>query len=350
MQNSEYPVQAFLGEPYVDPREAEPHGLVWVVGTWNGLGREVGAFFQSCGALVSYAPCAEEDIAALCVFGKGLNRLSLILYCGAVFDPDYREAQPGELRRRMIELPLSLGALAAEKHARFVVIFPAQVFSGQLKSRGYSETYRTNPVNDLGRIQLEAEAMLRAVCPDAFIIRTSWLFGDLPNSFESSWLCAALNRSLETGKQVTVPEAKAEIVSPIYTKNLARALLDVAILDSYPSTRLFPLAPWLPPRPEGIYHYADLGEASLAEFARAWYALAKRQNPTFKVVRVIERSASSFPNRVPRPPRLVLAAQRLTKSFTVIRRQPWQEALYQYGMANLPVSQPVKQDCTKMRR
>jgi dTDP-4-dehydrorhamnose reductase len=350
MHNPDHPVEASFGEPYVDLREAEARGLVWVVGTWNGLGCQVGAFFQSCGAPVFYAPCPDDDAASLCAFGKALSGVSLILYCGAVFDPDYREAQPGDLRRRMIELPLSLGALAADKHARFIVIFPAQVFSGQLKSRGYSETYRTNPVNDLGRIQLEAEAMLRAVCPDAFIIRTSWLFGDLPNSFESFWLCAAINRSLETGKQVTVPDAKAEIVSPTYTKNLARALFDVAILDSYPSTRLFPLAPWLPPRPGGIYHYADFGEASLAEFARAWYALAKKQNPTLKVVRVIERPASSFPNRVPRPPRLVLAAQRLAKNFTVIRRQPWQDALYAYGMAHLPVPQPVKQDCTKMRR
>ena len=323
-----------MSDDLVDP--VETRGTIWVVGAWNGLGRDIAAWLTSFSASVVRDPDYHQDeLSSLSSWASSILDLSQIVYCGAVFDPDHRESRPGEFRHWMVDIPLLLAKIAEERHARLVVIVSGQVFSGELKSRGYSESYRRAPINELGRLQVQAEDLIRAANPDALVVRTGWLYGASPNAFESSALFALLDSALQSGGQVLVPEG--EIFSPTFTKNLALALFDFAVLDWYPTVRADLNAPWIPIVPGGVYHYADAGEASIADFARAYCARAKAQCDACAEVEVVERPATSFPDRSAHPPRLVLATQLLLRKVKPMRRQPWQDALNAWFSAYSPV-------------
>ena len=330
----EFFILLIMSDDLIDP--VETRGTIWVLGAWNGLGRDVAAWLTSFGASVVRDPDYHPDeLESLSAWAASIPDISHIIYCGAVFDPDRRESRPGEFHRWMIDIPLLLSKIADERHARLVVVVSGQVFSGELKSRGYGESYRRAPINELGRLQVQTEDLIRAANPDALIVRTGWLYGASPNAFESSTLFARLDNALQAGGQVLVPEC--EIISPTFTKNLALALFDFAVLDWYPTVRADLNAPWIPIVLGGVYHYSDAGEASIAEFARAYYARAKARCDACAEVEVIERPAESFPDRAPHPKRLVLATQVLLRKVKPMRRQPWQDALNAWFLAFSPV-------------
>jgi len=134
---------------------------------------------------------------------------------------------------------------------------------------------------------------------------------------------------------VLVPEG--EIVSPTFTKNLALALFDFAVLDWYPTVLADLNAPWIPMLPGGVYHYTDSGEAFIAEFARAYCARARTQADACAEVEVVERPAEAFADRAPHPKRLVLATQLFLRKVKPMRRQPWHDALNAWFLAYSPV-------------
>jgi len=323
-----------MSNDLIDP--VETRGTIWVVGAWNGLGRDIAAWLTSFGAMVVRDPDYHPDeLESLSAWAAAIPDISQIFYCGAVFDPDRRESRPGEFHRWMVDIPVLLSKIADERHARLVVVVSGQVFSGELKSRGYGESYRRAPVNELGRLQAQAEDLVRAANPDALIVRTGWLYGASPNAFESSALFARLDSALVSGGQVLVPEG--EIVSPTFTKNLALALFDFAVLDWYPTVRADLNAPWIPMLPGGVYHYTDAGEASIADFARAYCARARAQADACAEVEVVECPATSFSDRSAHPPRLVLATQLFLRKVKPMRRQPWHDALNAWFLAFSPV-------------
>ena len=119
------------------------------------------------------------------------------------------------------------------------------VFDGR-KGAPYVESDAPNPLSAYGRTKLHGEA---AAGDQAWIIRSSWLFGSTGHNFVRTMLRLGAERD-----EVAVVDDQRGC--PTYVGHLAAAVREVAEL------------------PYGIYHVAAAGDCTWAEFAEAIFAKA----------------------------------------------------------------------------
>ncbi|WP_286851622.1 SDR family oxidoreductase, partial [Sphingobacterium sp. UBA7253] len=98
-----------------------------------------------------------------------------------------------------------------------------------------------------GQTKLAGEQAIQKWCPDAIIIRTSWVYSTYGKNFVKT-MCRLMDERDEVGV------INDQIGSPTYAKDLALAI--VKIVDS---------SKW----EGGIYHYSNEGEISWYDFAVA---------------------------------------------------------------------------------
>ncbi len=118
------------------------------------------------------------------------------------------------------------------------------VFDGRAVSP-YVESSRTAPLNVYGRSKAEAEAEVLGALPSALVIRTSAFFGPWD---EHNFVTHVL-RALASER--TFRAADDALVSPTYVPDLVHAALDLLIDDE-----------------RGVWHLANCGAVSWADFAR----------------------------------------------------------------------------------
>ncbi|WP_286844469.1 MULTISPECIES: dTDP-4-dehydrorhamnose reductase [Sphingobacterium] len=129
---------------------------------------------------------------------------------------------------------------------RLIAISTDYVFDGSSAS-ALAETAHTAPINVYGRTKLAGEQAIQKWCPEAIIIRTSWVYSTYGKNFVKT-MCRLMDERDEVGV------IKDQIGSPTYAKDLASVI--VKIVDSYE---------W----EGGIYHYSNEGEISWYDFAVA---------------------------------------------------------------------------------
>ena len=176
-----------------------------------------------------------------------------------------------------------LAAGAAAFQARYVTVSTDFVFDG-LQTRPYVETDETNPQNVYGLSKRAAEEWILARFPDALIVRTAALFGPLGRH---TFLTRAL-RELSAGREVSA--AGDVVISPTYVPHLADAVLDLLI-----------------DRERGIWHLANRGMVSWADFAALAARLAGLDESLVRRVRMAELGL-----RARRPPFSALDSERGT--------------------------------------
>lgn len=132
----------------------------------------------------------------------------------------------------------------------------SRVFSGSLK-RPYRETDRTDPVDDIGRVMVQAEEVLRAELSDPLILRLGRVFaGRRPNS-----LSTILDR-LARGERVVSSDRYRG--SPVHVAEVARVVSGMIDQMSVGAgTR-------------GWYHYCSLGDTGYYTFVEAVVAIASQ--------------------------------------------------------------------------
>jgi dTDP-4-dehydrorhamnose reductase len=165
-----------------------------------------------------------------------LPEVDLVLHAAAWTDVDGAEAHPQEAAA------VNVGGTqhAAELGAPLVVFSTDYVFDGQ-KGQPYVESDAPNPLSVYGRTKLQAEG---AAGEDAWIVRTSWLFGWTSTNFVRTML-----RLGEEREEVAVVDDQRGC--PTYVGHLATAARE--LLD----------------RPRGVWHLAADGDCTWAEFAEA---------------------------------------------------------------------------------
>ena len=149
------------------------------------------------------------------------------------------------------------------------------VFDGR-KSEPYVESDGPNPQSAYGRTKLHGEA---AAGEQAWIVRSSWLFGPTGNNFVRTML-----RLGEERDEVAVVDDQRG--SPTYVGHLAAATRRIVLL------------------PYGVYHAAAAGDATWADFAEAIFAEAGL--PT----RVRRISTAELGRPAPRPAYSVLRSEK----------------------------------------
>lgn len=197
----------------------------------------------------------------------------LVLHAAAWTDVDGAEADP----QGAAAVNVGGTAHAAALGAPLVAYSTDYVFDGR-KHEPYVESDGPNPLSAYGRTKLHGEAAAGA---DAWIVRTSWLFGPTGHNFVRTML-----RLGQTRDEVAVVDDQRG--SPTFVGHLAtatRALVDADL-------------------PRGLWHLAADGDCTWAELAEAIFAEAGLD------CRVRRITTEELGRPAPRPAYAVLRTER----------------------------------------
>jgi dTDP-4-dehydrorhamnose reductase len=195
----------------------------------------------------------------------------LVLHAAAWTDVDGAEADPEGARLVNVEGTRNVASLGVPL-ATFSTDY---VFDGR-KREPYVESDPPNPLSVYGRTKLEAEAV---VAKDAWIVRTSWLFGWTGHNF----LRTMLRLGAERDEVAVVDDQRG---CPTYVAHLAEAVSELVTL------------------PAGVWHIAADADCTWADFAEAIFEEA---GLTCRVRRI---STSELARPAPRPANSVLRSER----------------------------------------
>lgn len=195
---------------------------------------------------------------------------------------------------------------AADKAGAVMIhISTDYVFDGHKKTP-YLETDQVNPQSSYGKSKLEGERAVSKHCQSHYIIRTSWLFGEIKTGKSTNFVEKMLELS---EKNSPIRVVSDQIGSPTYTGDLAELI--ARIID----------------RPEkigyGIYNFSGKGEASWYDFAKEIFKIQKRE------IKIEAVPTDKFPSNVNRPPYSYLDKTKIEKALNFEVR-PWQKMLRDY--------------------
>ena len=202
-----------------------------------------------------------------------LPRLELVLHAAAWTDVDGAETDPQHAAA------VNVGGVthAASLGAPLVVFSTDYVFDGR-KREPYVESDTPDPLSVYGRSKLHGEA---AAGEDAWIVRSSWLFGPTGHNFVRTMLALAVERD-----EVSVVDDQRGC--PTYVGHLAHGVRELVDAD----------------RPRGVWHVAAGGDCTWAEFAEAVFAEAGVDCAVRRV------TTAELGRRAPRPAYSVLRSER----------------------------------------
>jgi dTDP-4-dehydrorhamnose reductase len=286
---------------------------IWLVGAKGMLGtalRERIALRQL--SLVSTdAELDVVDLAGLLAFAQR-ERPTHILNAAAYTRVDDAETQQ--------EAAFMVNALGPEHLARAAVSVGAvllhvstdYVFDGNSRTP-YTESSLTGPTGAYGRTKLEGEQRLLGV-PGAerlaYIVRTSWLFGENGPSFPRT-----IVKLLAERDELRV--VADQVGRPTYTGDLAEATLLLAGLGGGSA-----VAP-------GCYHFANAGETTWCSFATTIRELCVTLGRPVRATRVVPVTTAEFPRPARRPVYSVLDTTRI-EAVLGVRPRPWPEPLREF--------------------
>ncbi|HJV41090.1 dTDP-4-dehydrorhamnose reductase [Caulobacter sp.] len=227
----------------------------------------------------------------------------LVLNTAAFTQVDLAEERPDEAFAVNATAPGAMAAACAERDLPFVHLSTDAVFDGLTRS-AYVETDVAQPLNVYGRSKLAGEQATLAQ-PRSVVLRASWVFSRYGRNYVSFML--RLARERETLKVVA-----DQFGTPTDGEALAAFLVDTA-----PRWAAAPAGD----RAFGLFHFANAGETSRFDFAKA----AIDRDPLSRA-RVEPTTQAAFPEPAPRPPRSPLDTGKLQRVFG-FTPEPWRAAV-----------------------
>ena len=189
--------------------------------------------------------CNEEAIERFVVE----HAIDCIVNCAAYTNVNKAE-EDAELCDKLNHLaPANLARVAAKHGASLIHVSTDYVFNGQ-HYIPYKEDDDTCPNSVYGTTKLAGEQSIQALCADAVIIRTAWLYSTFGNNFVKTMLRLGSERA-ELGVVFD------QIGTPTYARDLARAIHHIIGNGVVP----------------GIYHYSNEGVCSWYDFTKAIFEL-----------------------------------------------------------------------------
>ena len=222
------------------------------------------------------------------------SKAEVVIHTAAFTDVDGAEKEPEKAMEVNAVGTERVARASAEIGARLIYLSSDYVFDG-VKRSPYTEEDEPNPINAYGRSKLQGERLALKHCPDALVVRTSWLYGRHGKNF------------VKTIIRLVREQPELRVVSdqrgcPTHAVDLAAALARILHLDH-----------------RGVVHAAGSGDCSWHEFACAIVAEMGLSVP----VRAI--STAEARRAAPRPPYTVLANHVLAKSGITLPH--WKESL-----------------------
>ena len=213
------------------------------------------------------------------------HSIDLIVNCAAYTNVDKAEEDEATALRINADALTVLGS----QGARVIHISTDYVFSGD-EHTPCREIDPVAPRTAYGRTKYEGEKRLLAVCPDAVILRTAWLYSSFGNNFVKTMIRLGQER-----KELGV--VFDQIGTPTYAADLAQAIFTV--IDS-------PV--WRP----GIYHFTNEGVCSWYDFTIAIHQLYGGIDCQIRPI-----LSEEYQYKTPRPHYSVLDKSKFKKTFNV---------------------------------
>jgi dTDP-4-dehydrorhamnose reductase len=255
----------------------------WLVtGAGGQLGSDLVALLRDSGDEVVGLTRAELDIADERAVRRAVDEVwpDIVVNAAAYTAVDQAESDEDAAFRVNATGP-SVLAMATSGRARLLHVSTDYVFDGQ-GSVPYAEDDPTEPRSAYGRTKLAGERAALGVHPDAYVVRTAWVYGAGGSNFVKTM--AALE-----AKHPTISVVDDQRGSPTWSRDLAYGLVTLGRSSAAP----------------GIYHCTNGGEATWYDLARAVFeelgADPSRVQPT---------TTDAFPRPAPRPAYSVLGNQR----------------------------------------
>ena len=256
---------------HADPVGARRRRRVLITGAGGQLGHALRQAFATDDVLA--LTHADWDVAQPPRAELAKRELDLVLHTAAWTDVDGAEADP----QSAAAVNIGGAANAASLRAPLVTYSTDYVFDGRKRSP-YVESDGPNPASAYGRTKLHGEA---AAGHQAWVIRTSWLFGSTGHNFLRTMLRLGAERD-----EVAVVEDQRG--SPTFVGHLADATRRLVDEDL----------------PKGLWHVAADGECTWADFAEAIFEEAGLDT------RVRRISTAELERPAPRPSYSVLRSER----------------------------------------
>jgi dTDP-4-dehydrorhamnose reductase len=269
---------------------------VWLVGGKGMLGSALRARLERS-SVAHVLSDLELDIAnaeAVLAFARA-ERPTHIVNAAAYTKVDDAETQEDDARRANALGPEHLARAAVELGAPLVHFSTDYVFSGTA-SAPYVETAPTAPSGAYGRTKLEGERRLAGV-PGAerlaYVVRTSWLFGENGPSFPKTIAKLCLDKD----ELRVVADQQGR---PTCTFDLAEAALELAGIGGGRA-----------PARAGISHFANAGETTWHGLAEAIRSELVALGRPVKAARIVPVTTAEFPRPAARPAYSVLDTGRI---------------------------------------
>ncbi|MGH3136073.1 MAG: dTDP-4-dehydrorhamnose reductase [Gaiellaceae bacterium] len=254
-----------------DPLRAGHRRRVLITGAGGQLGRALQQEFAA-DDLVALSH-KEWDIADPPGNSLLQSGFDLVLHAAAWTDVDGAEADPQSAAAVNVAGTENVASLGAP----LVAFSTDYVFDGR-KREPYVESDGPNPLSAYGRTKLQGEAAAGA---EAWIVRTSWLFGPTGHNFVRTML-----RLGAQGEEVAVVDDQRGC--PTYVGHLAHAVRE--LVDTA--------------RPRGVWHLAADGDCTWADFAEAVFLEAGLDCGVRRI------STEELGRPAPRPAYAVLRSER----------------------------------------
>ena len=211
------------------------------------------------------------------------NAIELIVNCAAYTNVDKAEEDEATAMKINAEALSVLGS----QGVKVIHVSTDYVFSGD-EHIPCRETDSVAPRTAYGRTKYEGEKRLLAVCPEAVILRTAWLYSSFGNNF--------VKTMIKLGKEKEqLGVVFDQIGTPTYAADLAAAIFTV--IES-------PV--WHP----GIYHFTNEGVCSWYDFTIAIHELAGITNCQVRPI-----LSEEYTYKTPRPHYSVLDKSKFKKTF-----------------------------------
>jgi dTDP-4-dehydrorhamnose reductase len=244
---------------------------VLITGAGGQLGRALARAFADDD--VTALTRAQWDVTQPPSDAVSQGDFDLVLHTAAWTDVDGAEADP----QGAAAANVAGTAHAAALKAPLVTYSTDYVFDGRKRS-AYVESDGPNPLSAYGRTKLHGEA---AAGRQAWVVRTSWLFGPTGRNF----LRTMLRLGAERDEVAVVDDQRG---CPTFVGHLARATRELVDDDL----------------PQGLWHVAADGDCSWADFAEAIFEEAGLRT------RVRRITTAELARPAPRPAYAVLRSER----------------------------------------
>ena len=267
-----------------------------VTGAHGQLGQELQKLLQerdiSFVALDSHQLDITDRTAVLSVFAA--EQPDVVLHAAAYTRVDLAEDEGRVINWQVnVEGTKNIADAAKQYGSKLIAVSTDYVFDG-FNDGEYQENDAVNPQNAYGRAKLAGELAVTESGADAYIVRTSWVFGEFGNNFVYT-----MQRLAENHPKLTV--VNDQFGRPTWTRTLAEFMLHLVAVDAE----------------YGIYHLSNDKTAT-------WFDFAKEILKNVPV-RIDPVTSSEFPQKAYRPNHAVMSLEKAKSTGFVI--PSWQEAL-----------------------